>query len=551
MESAYKLITTRNERSNKTHINHFKMRTSSLRFKTFLLCILSLSACTDPAPLDVVVKNATIYDGRGLEPFVGDVGIKDDMIAQIGRGLSCDDCTVIDARGLAISPGFIDIHTHIEPLPQIPDGQSFLHMGVTTCLGGPDGSSPLNLDRYLNELDSIGTGVNVGYLIGHNSIRAEVMGLDDRSPSDEELEEMKAWINKGMEDGAFGMSTGLKYLPGTFAETEEIVELAKVASKYGGIYTSHLREEGLGLLEGVDEAIEISDKADIRVVLTHHKVVGQPMWGSSEKTLAMVDSARSAGLDVRIDQYPYTASYTNLGILIPAWSMAGGRYDKFAERCKDPILRDSIKQGIIFNIINDRGGNDLKRVQLAAFDWKPHLEGKTLYDWAIEEGLEPTPENGAELIINAQINRGAGAIFHAMEVEDLKNIMTHPMTSIASDGRLTKFSKGFPHPRVHGTFPRVLGKYARDEGFISMTEAIRKMTSLPASTMGLTDRGIIKVGNKADLVIFDDTAIIDKADFSNPHQYPEGIHKVIVNGQMALENGALSEQRYGYILRRE
>ena len=241
----------------------------------FLLCtLLFFFACQGPGELDIIIKNAKIYDGRGLNPFQGDVGITGEKITQVGQGLRCDDCQVIDASGLALAPGFVDIHTHIEPLPQISDGQSFLHMGVTTGLGGPDGSSPLNLGDYLDELDSIGVGINVGYLIGHNSIRAEVMGLDNRDPTSEELKEMKAWVEKGMNDGAFGMSTGLKYLPGAFAETEEIVALAKAASQHGGIYTSHLREEGLGLLEGVGEAIQISNLA---ISLTSEWFPWQPL----------------------------------------------------------------------------------------------------------------------------------------------------------------------------------------------------------------------------------------------------------------------------------
>jgi N-acyl-D-amino-acid deacylase len=257
--------------------------------------------------------------------------------------------------------------------------------------------------------------MNVGYLIGHNTIRNEVLGMVDREPTPEELEAMKALVQEAMDDGAFGISTGLKYLPGTWAKLDEIVALSKVAGQNGGIYTSHLREEGLQLLGGVQEAIDIADQADIPVVLTHHKVVGFPMWGSSTKTLAMVDSARAAGLDVMIDQYPYTASHTNIGILIPSWAMEGGRYDKFAERCQDPVLRDSIKRGIIFNLINDRGGNDLKRVQFSRFNWKPELEGQTLYDWAVSEGMEPSIENGAELVIQAQLHRGGQRHFSRHE----------------------------------------------------------------------------------------------------------------------------------------
>ena len=274
------------------------------------------------------------------------------------------------------------------------------------------------------------------------------MALENRAPSNNELTEMKNLIEKGMQDGAFGISTGLKYLPGSFAKLDEVVALSKVAAAHGGIYTSHLREEGLQLLEGVQEAIDIADQANIPVVLTHHKVVGQPMWGSSTKTLKMVEDARARGLDVMIDQYPYTASFTSISILIPAWSMAGGRYDKFAERCKNPVLRDSIKRGIIFNLKNDRGGNDLRRVQIAKFNWKPEWEGKTLNDWVVSEGLEPTLENGAEFIIQAQLHRGASCIFHAMDEADVKRIMAHPQTMIASDGRTTPFGKGHPHPEL-------------------------------------------------------------------------------------------------------
>jgi dihydroorotase/N-acyl-D-amino-acid deacylase len=360
---------------------------------------------------------------------------------------------------------------------------------------------------------------------------------------------MKAGIREGMEDGAFGISTGLKYLPGTYSELSEVIALSKEAGQLGGIYTSHLREEGLGLIEGVAEAITIADRADIPVVLTHHKVVGYPMWGSSKKTLTMVDSAREAGLDVMIDQYPYTASYTSLSILIPVWSMAGGRYEAFAKRCEDPVLRDSIKQAIIFNLKNDRGGNDLRRVQFSVFNWKPEFEGKTLHDWAVAEGLEPTLENGAELIIQAQLHRGASCIFHAMKEEDVERILQHPMTMVASDGRINPIGKGHPHPRVYGTFPRVLGYYVREKGLLSLEEALHKMTTLPAARLGLTDRGAIRKGYMADLTIFDPETIIDRAEFTDPHQYPEGILFVIQGGQVVLENGEFHDLRNGAILR--
>ena len=498
---------------------------------------------------DLIIRNGTVYDGSGRKRFKADIGIKGEKIITIQTKLSGTAKKEIDANNLAVSPGFIDVHTHLEPLLLFPQAESHIRQGVTTALGGPDGSCPLPLGAYLDELETEGIGYNIGYLTGHNSIRNQVMKLENRPPTFPELIEMQYLVKKSMEEGAFGISTGLKYLPGAFSELEEVVALSKVAAAMGGIYTSHLREEGLGLIDGVQEAIDIAENANIPVVLTHHKVVGQPMWGSSEKTTKMVSNARKRGLDVMIDQYPYTASYTSLSILIPSWSMAGGRYTAFAKRCKDPVLRDSIKRGIIFNIINDRGGNDLKRVQFSKFDWKPELENQTLYDWAIQEGLKPSPENGAELIIQAQLHRGASCIFHAMDEADVKKIMKHPQTMIASDGRLTPFGKGHPHPRVFGTFPRVLGKFVREEKVLDLPTAIHKMTGLPAKRMGLSDRGILKVGNFADITIFDPETIIDKADFQNPHQYPEGIHYVFINGQIVVQGKDYFDKRAGKVLR--
>ena len=514
-----------------------------------LFFLLLLLGCEREIIGDILITNIQIFDGTGSTPYDGDIIITKDEIVKVGRHLSCSSCEKIDGTGLSVAPGFIDVHAHLEPLPIIPSAENALHMGVTTALGGPDGSSPIDLGKYLDSLQQIGMGINVAYLIGHNSVRAEVMHLDGRAPTDVELVRMKELIAQGMKDGAFGISTGLKYLPGTFAKTDEIIGLSRVAAQLGGIYTSHLREEGLGLFEGVNEAIQIAKGADIPVVLTHHKAIGLPMWGSSKRTLSMVDSARAEGLDVMIDQYPYTASYTGISVLIPPWSLEGGRYDAFAKRCANPILRDSIHKGIVYNIMNDRGGGDLKRIQLARFNWKPHLEGKTLYDWAIEENMEPTAENGAELVIRAQLHRGASAIYHAMDEEDVERIMAHPYAMIASDGRITSFEKGFPHPRVHGTFPRVIGHYARDKGVITVEEAIRKMTSLPAKRLGLTDRGLIKESMKADLVIFDESEIIDQATFSQPHQYPLGITHVLINGQWGIKNGELLPERHGVILR--
>jgi dihydroorotase/N-acyl-D-amino-acid deacylase len=319
---------------------------------------------------------------------------------------------------------------------------------------------------------------------------------------------------------------------------------------YGGFYTSHLRDEGLGLLESVSEALEIGRQARIPVVLTHHKVVGQPMWGSSSITLNMVDSARAAGTDAMIDQYPYTASHSGITILIPAWAMEGGT-DALLTRMEDPGLADSILSGIEFNIKYDRGGNDLRRVQFSRVSWDRSLEGKTLYDWAVRDGLEPTPAIGAELVIESVRRGGANGIYHAMDEADVEAIMSHPQTMIGSDGRLVALGDGHPHPRWYGTFPRVLGLYARERGILKLEEAVRKMTSMPARRIGLPERGKVEIGWFADLVVFDSETIIDRATFQDPHQYPVGVEWVLVNGKIAIEDGVYRDVRSGKVLRKK
>jgi dihydroorotase/N-acyl-D-amino-acid deacylase len=501
-------------------------------------------------PSTILIRGGLVLDGTGSPGRAAEVLLRGDRIERISETpLPADEVDrVIDAAGLVVAPGFVDLHTHLDPLLRLPAAESHVRQGVTTALGGPDGGGAWPMGPYLDSAQAVGVGMNVAFLTGHNTIRRAVMGMEDRAPTADEIARMQSMVTGAMEDGAFGISTGLKYLPGAFSDVNEVVALSQAAAAAGGIYTSHLREEGLGLLESVAEALEIGRRASIPVVLTHHKVVGQPMWGSSTVTLAMVDSARAAGTDVMIDQYPYTASYSGIGILVPAWARADGD-SAFLRRVDDPVLGDSVRAGIAFNIVNDRGGNDLRRVQLARVEWQRDLEGRTLHDWAMDRGLPPTPETGAELVIEAIRNGGASAIYHVMDEQDVARIMAHPWTAIGSDGRLTQPGEGHPHPRWYGTFPRVLARYVREQGVLTLEDAVRKMTALPAWRMGLRERGELREGWYADVVVFDPGSVLDRATFEDPHNYPAGIPWVIVNGRIAVEDGDFRDVRSGRVLR--
>jgi dihydroorotase/N-acyl-D-amino-acid deacylase len=519
-----------------------------------LLLLLSLTACAPRqggVPFDLLIVGGTVIDGTGAAGFRADVAVRGDRIARVSRAPLPRTAArrIVDATGQVVAPGFIDLHAHLDPLLQLPGAESALRQGVTLALGGPDGASPWPLAPYLDSAASVGVGLNVAFLTGHNTIREAVMGMSDRAPTATELERMRAMVARAMGEGAWGLSTGLRYLPGTYSKTDEVIALARAASDSGGIYTSHLREEGLGLIDGVREAVDIGRQARIPVVLTHHKVVGPAMWGASVRTLAIVDSARAAGIDVVLDQYPYTATYTGISVLVPAWAMAGGD-SAFERRVATPSLRDSILSGIVHNILTDRGGGDVRRVQLARVPWMRELEGKTLHDWAVMRQLDPTPRHGAELVLEATVRGGVSAIYHVLDDGDVERIMRHPQTMIASDGRLAQPGDGHPHPRWYGTFPRVLGHYVREKHVLRLEEAVHKMTALPASRLRIADRGRVAEGLFADLVIFDPATVADQATFAAPHQYPRGINVVIVNGAVAVEGARTTGARAGRVLRR-
>jgi dihydroorotase/N-acyl-D-amino-acid deacylase len=375
------------------------------------------------------------------------------------------------------------------------------------------------------------------------------MGTVSRAPSGDELRAMESMVSDAMDHGAFGLSTGLRYVPGYYATTDEVVALARVAAAKGGIYTSHLREEGLGIFEGVGEALEIGRRAQIPVVLTHHKVIGKPVWGKSVQTLAMVDSARRAGTDVMIDQYPYTASSTSLSVLIPPWALAGGD-SAYARRIEDPVLRDSIFRGVVEYLDTDRGAGDVRRVQFATVRWDRWLEGKTLADWADRRGLPRTSRATAPLVMEAQRRGGAQMVFHAIDEADVRRIMAHPMTMIASDGRLVRPGDGVPHPRAYGTFPRVLGEYVRVQRVLTLETAVHKMTGMPARRLGLSDRGCLREGCAADVAVFNAATISDVGTYTDPHHYPIGVAYVVVNGQITVDRGRSTSARPGRLVKR-
>jgi len=402
-------------------------------------------------------------------------------------------------------------------------------------------------------MDSVRTakpGINVGYLVGHNDVRRAVLGMAARAPNDAELARMKRLVAEAMGQGAFGLSTGLLYLPGTYSNVEEVIALSQTAADSGGIYTSHLRKEGIGLLDGVGEALEIGRRAKIPVVLTHHKAVGQPMWGKSVVTLAMVDSARARGLDVMLDQYPYTASQTSLAVLLPPWALAGGRA-ALRTRVANPALRDSILRGIVDLLQTDRGGGDTRRVQFGEVTWNRSLEGRTLYDWAEQRGVGHSMEAAAALVLEGELNGGASMVYHIIDEGDVRRIMAHPQTMIASDGRLTDPGEGVPHPRAYGTFPRVLGEYVRTQRVLTLETAVYKMTGMPAARLGLSGRrGCLAVGCVADVVVFDAATVGSPATFTQPHQYATGIPYVFVNGVAMVDGGRVTTARPGRVLRR-
>jgi len=511
-------------------------------------------ARSGPQRFAVILEGGTVYDGTGTEPRVADVGLRDDRVAAIGDLSDAEAERRIDVSGLAVAPGFIDIHSHAtspswehSDVHQRPLAESYLRQGVTTAMGGQDGSSPLPVGDYLARLEDAPAAINVGLFVGHGTVRSHVMGVVDRAPTDAELGRMRALVRQAMEEGAFGLSSGLEYTPGTYAETDELIALAREIAPYDGLYISHIRDEGGQLLESVEEVIRIAEQAGVAGQVTHHKVVGPDRWGNSTASLALIEEARARGVDVTSDVYPYAASSTGLTILFPDWSRAGGSA-ALKDRLEDPDVRPRIRDAIARHLNAERGG-DPSTIVLSRCTWNGSLDGMSLADVLDERGRSVTVEAAAELAMELQAQGGCRVVLHSMAEEDVRRIMQHPTTMIASDGGISAPGVGAPHPRSYGSFARVLGHYAREKGVLSMRAAIHKMTGLPARRLNLQSRGTLREGAIADIAVFDAETIADHATFADPHQFATGVVHVFVAGQAVLLDGEITGARPGRVLR--
>lgn len=514
-----------------------------------LAALLAASAQGQGAPpYDVLIRGGRVVDGTGAPAFRADVAISGDRIARVERaGIPAEQARlVLDAAGLVVAPGFIDNHAHIATtIHEYPLAENFTRQGITTILASlHSGDQPYPLAAYAASLQ---VAPNVGFFAGHSWARTKVLGLENRAPSPAELGRMKTLVEEAMRDGALGLSTGLVYVPANYATTEEVIELAKVAARHGGIYVSHMRDEAEGLLDSVAEVIRVAREAGLPGQVQHHKAAGKPQWGWSAKTLALIDAARAQGLDITLDLYPYTASSTGSSVLFPQWALAGGR-EGFAKRVADPEVLRKLEREMREIFVNERGGDDLASVQFRRLASDPRYDGKTLADLARDRGLALTVDAAVPLLIELQQKGGFSAIYHSMHEDDVQRIMRHPLAMFETDGDPVGYGIGFPHPRSYGTFPRVLARYVRELKLLTLEDAIRRMTSLSADQVGQRQRGRIAEGMYADVTVFDADQVRDRATYLDPHQYPLGIQHVLVNGVPVIRAGALTGARPGRVL---
>ena len=515
-----------------------------------ILLLLSRGGSEAPAQtVDLVVREARVIDGTGSPWFVSDVAVDDGRIVAMGTDLNVEATRTIHAAGRILAPGFIDVHTHADRGIQArPRADNFLLDGVTTVVGGNCGGSKTDIGEWSLGLADL--GINIATLVGHNSVRRQVMGEEDRPPTDAELEQMQALVEKAMKDCAVGLSTGLLYVPGAFADTDEVISLARVAARYGGVYASHIREQGAELHQSINEAVEVGRAARMPVQISHFKVKGRTRWGTIGRAIDLIESHRSSGVDVMVDVYPYERASTNLGVNLPRWAVAGGAQD-IAARIEDPATRQRMVDEMK-NMLEGQGYDDYSFATVAQYEPNPAWNGKTISEINLMGGREPTVDNEIATILEMMLEggaagrgNGASMVYHYMSLEDVDTILRYPNAMVASDGGVVEFGRGQPHPRSYGTNARVLADFVRARGLLTLEEAIRRMTSLPARTFGFLDRGLVRPGFVADLVLFDPARVDDRATFNDPHQYSEGFDYVLVNGVPVVAKGELTDERPG------
>lgn len=508
--------------------------------------------------LDLLIKNGKLVDGTGAPWFYGDVAVQGEKIVAVGRIGDERAKRVIDAGGLVVAPGFIDAHSHSDEALLInPKAESKVFQGVTAEVIGQCGTSAAprvegvagdwqSMSDYLTLLEKQGVAVNVIPLFGHGNVRRLVMGMANRPATADELAAICQLAETAMQEGAFGFSSGLIYPPSSYADTAELVAIAKVVAAYGGIYATHMRNEGDSLMEAVSEAITIGEQAGIPVHISHHKTCGEANWGKVKDTLALIDVKRAAGVDITLDQYPYIATSTGLKVIVPQWAHADG-VEAMRQRVLDPQIGAQIRA----EIASSGHRWDWILVSSCTKEENKRFEGKNLEEIAAMTGQQPI-EAALQLLLAEDFE--VGMVRFAMCEEDVEQVMRHPLVMIGSDASALATSgplaKGKPHPRSYGTFPRVLGHYGRERGVLTLESAVHKMSGLTAARFRLWDRGLLRPGCYADITIFDQAKVRDAATFVDPHRHAEGIHYVIVNGQPVIDQGEQTERLPGKALRR-
>lgn len=512
-----------------------------------LLCVVMIFPVAGQSErYDLLIKNGRIVDGTGNPWFLGSIAIRGGKIVKVGR-FEADADVVIDAKQQIVAPGFIDVHAHTENIYDFPDAENFIRMGVTSLVTGNCGGSVTDVGEFLGRINNDPLAINISTLIAHGSIRSKIMGLDNRAPTTDEQLRMNALVEQGMKDGAVGLSTGLIYVPGTFSNTEEVVELARAAAKYNGIYASHIRNEGNEVVDAVKEAINVGEQAKMPVEISHFKISSKALWGQTPMTIGLVEEARKRGVQVTVDLYAYTASSTSLDARMPTWAIAGGR-EEGKKRLNDPETKKKIIEEMK-QWLKKAKFKDLAFAYVASYRAKPEYNGKNIAEITKLARGKNKLDDQLEQVFEMYAAGGAQMVYRQMDEPDVQNIMRQPFTMIASDSGVRQFGSGVPHPRGYGNNARVLGRYVRELKIVTLEDAIRKMTSLPAQTFNLRDRGQIGEGYAADIVIFDDATVADKATFEAPHNYPVGFSTVFVNGKMVFDGSKMTGTKSGQALK--